>query len=80
MDRDAERSDQAMNSYSILMATEHIQVLLDEAAARRVHQVEKRGLFERIASAASSVKAAIDRPADYSQSILPTLNDYLYRS
>ena len=69
-----------MNSYSILMATDHIQVLLDEAAARRVHQVDKPGLFKRIASAASSVKAAIDGPADYSQSILPTLNDYPYRS
>jgi hypothetical protein len=69
-----------MNSYSILMATEHIQVLLDEAAARRTHHVEKPGLFERIASAASSVRAAIDAPADYSRSILPTLNDYPYRS
>ena len=69
-----------MNSYSILMATEHIQVLLDEAAAHRAHHVEKPGLLKRIASAASSVKAAIDGPADYSQSILPTLNDYPYRS
>ena len=69
-----------MNSYSILMATEHIQLLLDEAATRRAYEVEKRGLFERVASAASSVKAAIDGPADYSQSILPTLNDYPYRS
>ena len=49
-----------MNSYSILMATQRIQVLLDEAAARRVHRVEKRGLFKRIASAASAVKAAIE--------------------
>ena len=69
-----------MNSYSILMATDHIQVLLDEAAVRRAHQVEKPGLFKRIASAASSVKAAIDGPADYSHSILPTLDDYPYRS
>lgn len=69
-----------MNSYSILMANEQIQVLLDEAAARRAHRVEKPGLFERIASAASSVKATIDAPADYSRSILPTLHDYPYRS
>lgn len=69
-----------MNSYSILMATDHIQVLLDEAAARRAHHVEKPGMFERIASAASSVRAAIDGPADYSRSILPTLDDYPYRS
>ena len=69
-----------MNSYSILMATEQIQVLLDEAAVRRTHHVEKPGLFERIASAASSVKAAIEAPADYSRSVLPTLNDYPYRT
>ena len=69
-----------MNSYSVLMATEHIQLLLDEAAVRRTHQVEKPGLFERIASAASSVKARVDRPADYSRSILPNLQDYPYRS
>lgn len=69
-----------MNSYSILIVNEHIQYLLDEAAARRAATVEKPGLFERIASAASSVKAAVDGPADYSRSILPTLNDYPYRS
>lgn len=38
------------------------------------------GTFKRIAAAASWVKAAIEAPADYSQSILPTLNDYPYRS
>ena len=69
-----------MNSYSILIVNEHIQYLLDEAAAHRTAKVEKPGLFERIASAASSVKAAIDAPADYSRSILPPLHDYPYRS
>ena len=34
-----------MNSYSIFMVNEHIQVLLDEAAAHRMYHVEKRGLF-----------------------------------
>ena len=69
-----------MNSYSILIVNEHIQYLLDEAAAHRAANVEKRGLFERIGSAASSVKAVIYRPADDSRSILPTLSDYPYRS
>ncbi len=69
-----------MNSYSILVVNEHLEYLLEEAAARRAQTVEKPELLKRIASAASSVKAAIDAPADYSKSILPTLNDYPYRS
>ena len=69
-----------MNSYSILIVNEHLEYLLDEAAARRAQTAETPGLLRRIASAASSVKAAIEAPADYSQSILPTLNDYPYRS
>ena len=69
-----------MNAYAIFVVSNHLQVLLDEAAARRAVKVEKPGLRQRIASAASSVKATIDSPADYSQSILPSLNDYPYRS
>jgi hypothetical protein len=69
-----------MNSYSILIVNEHIQYLLDEAEARHTTHVEKPGLLERIAAAASSVMAAIDGPADYSNSILPRLTDYPYRS
>lgn len=69
-----------MNSYSILIVNEHLDYLLEEAAARRAHSADKSGLFKRVASAASSVKAAIEAPADYSKSILPTLNDYPYRS
>jgi hypothetical protein len=69
-----------MNAYAILVVNDHLQVLLDEAAARRAVKVEKPSLRERIASAASSVKATFDSPADYSKSILPTLNDYPYRS
>ena len=69
-----------MNSYSALIVNEHLEYLLEEAAARRAQTVGKPGLFKRIASAASSVKAAIEAPADYSKSILPTLHDYPYRS
>ena len=69
-----------MNSYSILIVNEHLDYLLEEAAARRAQTAETPGVFRRIASAASSVKAAIEAPADYSRSILPTLNDYPYRS
>jgi hypothetical protein len=80
MDRDAERSDQAMNTYANFQVNEHLQVLLDEAAVRRALKIDKPGLLERIASAASSVKATLDTPADYSNSILPTIQDYPYRS
>jgi hypothetical protein len=69
-----------MNAYAIFVVNNHLQVLLDEAAARRSVKVEKPSLRERIASAAASAKATIDSPADYSKSILPTLNDYPYRS
>jgi len=81
MDRDAERSDQAMNAYAVFVVNAHIQDLLDEAAAdRRAVSVEKPGILERIASAASSVKTTLESPADYSKSIIPTLQDYPYRS
>ena len=69
-----------MNAYAIFVVNNHLQVLLDEAAARRAIKVEKPGLRQRIASAASSVKATIDSPADYSRSIIPSLQEYPYRS
>ena len=69
-----------MNAYAIFVVNHHLQVLLDEAATRRQLKVEKPGLRQRIASAASSVKTAVTSPADYSRSILPDLQDYPYRS
>jgi hypothetical protein len=69
-----------MNAYAIFVVNSHLQVLLDEAATRRQLKVEKPGLRQRIASAASSVKTAVTSPADYSRSILPDLQDYPYRS
>lgn len=69
-----------MNAYAMFVVNDHLQVLLDEAAARRAVKIEKPGLRQRIASVASSVAATIDSPADYSRSIIPTLNDYPYRS
>jgi hypothetical protein len=80
MDRDAERSDQAMNDYITFAVNSHLQELLDEAAANRLANVGKASLRERIASAASSVKTTLRSPADYSNSILPTLHDYPYQS
>jgi hypothetical protein len=79
MDRDAERSDQQMNAYATFAVNAHIQDLLDEAAIRRATSVKKPGIIERIASAASSVKTTLQSPADYSNSIIPNLQDYPYR-
>jgi hypothetical protein len=69
-----------MNAYAIFVVNNHLQELLDEAAARRALKVEKPSLRQRIASAASSVKSTIDAPADYSRSIIPNLQEYPYRS
>lgn len=69
-----------MNTYAMFAVNDHLQVLLDEAAARRAFKVEKPGLRQRIASAASTVKSTIDSPADYSRSIIPNLQEYPYRS
>lgn len=69
-----------MHAYAIFMVNDHLQVLLDEAATRRALKVQKPGLRQRIASAASAVKSTIDSPADYSRSIIPNLQDYPYQS
>jgi hypothetical protein len=68
-----------MNAYATFMVNAHLQDLLDEAAARRMVSVEKPGIRVRIASAASKAKATLQSPADYSNSILPNLQDYPYR-
>ncbi len=65
-----------MNAYAIFAVNAHLQDLRDEAAANRYAKVEKPSLLKRIASAASSVKVAISGPADYSNSILPSIQDY----
>lgn len=69
-----------MHAYAILAVNAHLQDLLDEAATRRMVSVEKPSLRARIASAASRAKVVLQSPADYSRSIIPTLQDYPYRS
>jgi hypothetical protein len=68
-----------MNAHATFAVNAHIQDLLDEAAAHRLTSVQKSGIIERIASAASSVKTTLQSPADYSNSIIPNLQDYPYR-
>jgi hypothetical protein len=69
-----------MNAYAVFAVNNHLQELLDEAAANRAANVGKPSFLERIASAASSVKTTIHAPADYSNSIIPTLQDHPYQS
>ena len=69
-----------MNAYAIFAVNNHLQELLDEAAANRLANVAKPSLSKRIASAAASAKTTFRSPADYSNSILPTLQDYPYQS
>jgi hypothetical protein len=69
-----------MHAYAVFAVNEHMEYLLAEAAQRRALRADKPSLRERIASAAATVRNAVDAPADYSKSILPKLNDYPYRS
>jgi hypothetical protein len=69
-----------MNAYAIFAVNAHLQELLDEAAAHRAVSIEKPSLRARIASAASSVKVTLKSSADYSNSSIPNLQDYPYRS
>lgn len=63
-----------MNAYAIFVVNEHLEFLLDEAAKRRMDADSKRSLRQRIASAVASIKSTLDAEADYSKSILPTLD------
>ena len=65
-----------MNAYAIFAVNEHLEFLLAEAAQRRMTVPAKPSLRQRIASVASSIKAALDAEADYSKSILPRLDPY----
>jgi hypothetical protein len=69
-----------MNAYATFAVNAHLQDLLDEAAANRAASVGKTSMVKRIASAANSVKTTLQSPADYSNSIIPDLQEYPYRS
>ena len=63
-----------MNAFAVFVVNEHLEFLLSEAAQRRMLQAPKPSLRQRIASAAASIKSTLDAEADYSRSILPTLD------
>jgi hypothetical protein len=60
-DRDAERSDQAMNVLATLYVTTHMQDMLDEATRERVRRAAQSPRPSRIASALSSFRLPIGR-------------------
>ena len=69
-----------MNAIAIFTVNEHMQYLLDESAKRRAAHTAKPGIIERIGSTAASLRTALTRPVDYSNSILPPrLDEYPYR-
>ena len=70
-----------MNAYAVLVVNQHLESLRAEAAHDRlVGQLQKASLRDRLTSVVSSVRSAIAEPADAGTSVLPTLNDYPYRS
>jgi len=69
-----------MNAFAIFAVNEHLEYLLDEAAKRRATKSTKPSLFQRIASAASKARDSFNAEADYSRSILPTLDESPFRS
>jgi hypothetical protein len=60
-DRDAERSDQAMNVLANVYVAHHLQDLLDEAAKERLRRAARSSRPSRIGSALSSLRVAIGR-------------------
>jgi hypothetical protein len=60
-DRDAERSDQAMNTLANLYVAQHLQDLLDEAAKERLRGTARSSRPSRIGSALSSLRVAVGR-------------------
>jgi hypothetical protein len=60
-DREAERSDQAMNTLASLYVAQHLQDLLDEAAKERLRRTARSSHPSRIGSALSSLRVAVGR-------------------
>jgi hypothetical protein len=60
-DREAERSDQAMNTLANLYVAQHLQDLLDEAAKERLRRTARSSRTSRVGSALSSLRVTIGR-------------------
>ena len=69
-----------MNLIAILAVNEQLDYLLAEAAQRRAFQSDKPSLRARLAAQFSSARSALKAPVETNSSILPSLDDYPYRS
>ena len=70
----------AMNTLAILYVDTHLRDLLDEAAERHMHRVERPSLFQRISSAASNALVDLTMPMDNRGWMFPKLDDSPNRS
>lgn len=77
---EARKGDIELNLIAILAVNEQLDYLLAEAAQRRALQSDKPSLRARLAATISSARSAIQAPVESNSSILPTLDDYPYRS
>ncbi|MEX1173195.1 MAG: hypothetical protein WEG56_11370 [Chloroflexota bacterium] len=63
-----------MNAYTAFVVSQHMEVLQDEAAVRRLTRHDRPDLRQRIVSLAQTITEVTNAEADYSRSILPTLD------
>lgn len=70
-----------MNVLAIYVANEHLQSLMERSVERQLAHslVTRPSLRDRIASAATGLRRLVGTPVQ-SASVLPTLEDYPYRS
>ena len=69
-----------MHAYTALVINEHLDQLRAEAAERNTARGPQPSLLDRVASAASRVRTAVTTPADGRNAVLPSLDNYPYRS
>jgi hypothetical protein len=69
-----------MHAITALVVNEHLEQLRAEAAERHATRGRQPSLLDRVASAASRVRAAVTTPADGRNALFPSLDEYPYRS
>jgi hypothetical protein len=69
-----------MHAITALVVNEHLEYLRAEAAERNAARGPQPSLLDRVASAASRVRTAVTTPANGQNALVPSLDDYPYRS
>ena len=77
----SDRKERPVNVLAIYVANELLQSKMEEAVAQRMANQLPSGpsLRDRVASAAAGLRRLFGSPVE-SEAILPSLNDYPYRS